>query len=642
MRVVWMGWLVALAACADGEADKPDDTDGVDTDRATEAFPRCADSDPLRRPFFGDTHVHTALSLDANLQGTRLGPMDAYRFSKGEQVGIQPYDMSGAALRSVQLERPLDFVALSDHAEFLGAVSLCQDPTSSAYDHQECKALRDNPNLSFISLNGTLAASQGSGRYPLLCGDDPEACLTAGMDVWADIQEAAEAHYDRTDACTFTTFVGYEWSGNPGAYNLHRNVIFRNEAVPALPIGYFDENFVQGLWSRLQEDCLDGAPCDVLTIPHNSNLSNGLMFQTVEEEGAPRTAAEAALRARMEPLVEIFQHKGDSECWPGSSASDELCDFEKLPYNSLSGANLNLEAEPQSKDFVRDILGEGLRYLDAMGANPYRYGIIASTDTHLATPGLADEADFPGHGGAGQQNRDALPAGLPDNPLLNPGGLAVLWAEENSRESLFRAMRRREAYGTSGPRIELRLFAGWELDEGLCEDAEFVAKGYAGGVPMGGDLPLPAGTAPRFAIAARADLGTEARPGAPLQRLQVVKGWLEDDALQVQVFDVAGDADNGAGVDLATCEPEGSGSTELCTVWTDPAFDADEVAFYYVRAVENPTCRWTTRQCVAAGISCPTDDPDWGSCCDDRAAQTVQERAWSSPVWYLPAGTAAE
>lgn len=622
--------LCALVACSGDEPENPP----TPTDPLLEEFPRCVDSDPLRQPFFGDTHVHTTLSLDANLQGTRTTPDDAYRFAKGLPIGIQPYDAQGNPLRTVTIDRPLDWAVVSDHAEFLGTVSLCEDPTSSVYDDVNCQIMRNNPMSGFITLNALTALPPEEARYPDLCGDDAISCAEAGSRVWEELQDAAQTHYDRSESCTFTTFAGYEWTGNPGTQNLHRNVIFRNHVVPDEVVGYFDQPRVEGLWESLRTECLDVPTCDVVSIPHNSNLSAGIMFTTLDDE-EPLDADAAATRAQLEPLVEIFQHKGDSECLPGSPVADELCGFEKVPYDTLAGANLDTDGMPQARDFVRDALGEGLRYQAALGVNPYAFGFVASSDTHISAAGLVDEGNYPGHGGAGQSNRDELPPGLPDLTPLNPGGLAVLWSEENSREGLFAAMKRREAYGTSGPRIVLRFFGGTDYPADLCERDDFASVGYAQGVPMGGDLKALDG-APSFALAAQADVGTSEAPGTDLQRLQIVKGWLDAGTPRVEVFDVAGDPNNGASVDLGTCEPQGTGSSELCSVWTDPDFDPTVPAFYYARAVENPTCRWHTRQCLAAGITCPTDNEDWASCCDDRVETVVQERAWSSPVFYTP------
>lgn len=601
--------------------------------RQVEDFPRCANTDSLKKPLFGDLHVHTMLSLDASLQGVRVRPDDAYRFAKGEAIDAPPYDPEGKALRSIRIDRPLDFAAVTDHAEFLGTVATCNDADAPGYDHRNCVTYRDNQQLAFTSINGLTAAAQGNTRWPAVCGEDGADCRDAGLDAWGEITDAAEAHYDRTDTCGFTSLVGYEWSGGPNTLNLHRNVIFRSEAVPDWPVGYFDESFESGLWDRLTSDCLDDAPCDVLAIPHNSNISSGIMFRTPDDGIAPLTAEEAEKRVALEPLVEIFQHKGDSECWPGSPAADELCGFEKIPYNSLSGSNLDVQGTPVARDFVRDILGVGLAYSDAIGVNPYRLGIIASTDTHLGAPGLALESDYPGHGGAGQNNATELPPGLPDLVTFNPGGLAVVWAEENTREAIFRALKRRETYGTSGPRIVLRTFAGDEVPEGMCDDANFAQTGADAGVPMGGQLPAGTG-APRFAIRALADVGSDDRALVNLDKVQVIKGSFVNGEVVTEIFDVASGAPVDP-IDTTTCAVPAGGAAELCGVWTDPSFDPNVPAFWYVRVVEVPTCRWHTLQCNAEGITCPASG-DFAACCDDRVEDTVQERAWSSPVWYEP------
>lgn len=614
------------AACSDDEPVAP-------PDERLETLGRCASFNPLREPYFGDTHIHTRLSLDANLQGNRLAPLDAYRFARGEEVDIQPYDADGNALRSLQISRPLDFVALSDHAEFLGVVQSCIDETSPGYDSDTCRDYRDDPDASFINLNVALAAPQGFESTPRPCDPDEGGCPEAELAGWREIQDAAEAVYDRSDACAFTSFVAYEWSGSPGTLNLHRNVIFRNHRVPSLPTSYFDESQEEGLWRRLRADCIDAEACDVLTIPHNSNLSSGLMFETVDENGEPFDADYARTRAELEPLVEIFQHKGDSECLPGTPAGDELCDFEKLPYVSLSAANLGGEAQdPFPSDFVRHALGEGMKLEQSLGHNPFQYGIIASTDTHLGTPGAVEEDAFVGHGGAGLTVRDVLPPGLPDRAWFNPGGLAVVWAEENSREAIFLGMRRREAYGTSGTRIVLRFFGGWGYDTALCDRSDLVEAGYEEGVPMGGVLGAAEGDAPRFVVSAMRDAMS-----VPLSHVQIVKGWVEGGEARFSVFDVAGDANNGADVDPLTCAPSGDGEDSLCGVWTDPSFDAGVPAVYYARVFENPTCRWHAHYCNAAGVDCAdpgTVTEGFEGCCDWDPKQ--QERAWSSPIWYTP------
>ncbi len=638
------GTVGALGDAAGDSADVEESGDaasGPDGPGGGAPSGRCADFQPQRRVLWGDLHVHTALSLDANPLGTRLRPADAYRYARGEEVGIQPYDEAGEPLRTLRLERPLDFAAVTDHAEFLGAVTVCSTPGMPGYDHAECKQFRDDPDASFITLNFLLAYEPAEVVQPLLCGEGGADCAQPARDAWAETIAAADEAYDTTDTCGFTALVAYEWSANPGTYNLHRNVIFRSSEVPAAPTGYLDAPTAEGLWASLRQGCLDaGTGCDVLAIPHNSNLSGGLMFAGLDAAGAPIDSAYAAEQARLEPLVEIFQHKGDSECAPGTPAGDELCGFEKMPYDSLAGAALNISTPPQAIDYVRDALGEGLRLGRELGVNPWEMGFIASTDTHIATPGNVSEDDFPGHGGAGRSNRDELPPGLPDSVAFNPGGLAAVWAEENTREAVFDALRRRETYGTSGPRITLRFFAGWDYPSDLCGTADLVQRGYAGGVPMGGRLgPRPAGAAPRLVASALRDPGTVDHPGVPLQRVQVVKLSLVSDAVETTIVDIAGGPGD-ADVDLASCQATGlSGHDALCGVWTDPDFDPSAPALYYARVLENPTCRWTTLDCVAAGVDCAVPESigeGFAGCCDKRFEATLQERAWSSPVWYLP------
>jgi len=643
---VSLGFLAALALPAaalavDSETGPPRPFG------ATESRQPCAAYAPLRAPFFGDTHVHTAYSFDASTQDTRNTPRDAYRFARGEEIGIQPYDAAGNATRSIQLARPIDFAVVTDHSEMLGEIALCTTPGSPGFDSILCRIHRRWPALSFrvLATRSLILKS----RWGICPDDDPE-CRRATAGVWNAIREAAEEAYDRSPACRFTSFVGYEWTGIlEDGINLHRNVIFRNERVPALPVSWVETPSAVDLWDRLERDCIRGIPgCDALTIPHNSNLSAGLMFESAAlagtgDAGRPFEASIARRRNRWEPLIEIMQHKGDSECSRSESVDDEACGYEPLAYDRF-GPKFSMFARkraPAASNFVRHALKQGLALQASLGANPFRYGIVASTDTHIAAPGLTREKDHPGHGGAGIGAAEGVPQGFPDDLEFNPGGLAVLWAEENSRDALFAAMQRREAYGTSGTRPVVRFFGGWEYPEDLCDAPDFVAQGYLGGVPMGGDLPpAPAdpGAAPRFALWAAQDPGSGAAPGTPLQRAQIVKGWLEDGVLHERVIDVAG-GDNGASVDLATCEARGDGAKLLCGVWTDPDFDAAEPAFYYARVLENPTCRWSQYVCNAANVVCDgTQDPpeDLAGCCAPEHQPVNQERAWTSPVWYTP------
>jgi hypothetical protein len=604
--------------------------------------PACRNYSALRQPFFGDLHVHTALSLDAATQGTRNRPADAYRFARGERVDIQPFDRDGRALRSSQLERPLDFAAVTDHAEFLGELHTCQTPGAPGYDSPACMIFRRWPRLAFFLLNGR-SSDDPPLRYGF-CGEDPTACHEAAGGPWQEIRDAAAAAYDRSTDCSFTSFVGYEWTKGPGSRNLHRNLLFRNDSVPSLPASVFDAPLQEELWSWVEEECrgkVDG--CDAIIIPHNSNLSAGLMFQTETEDGAPFTREYAERRQVLEPLVEVMQHKGDSECPAGSKGADgtvdELCSFEKLPYDRFSAKFTVGERTPAGEgSWVRGALIQGLALQSSLGVNPFKLGLVGGTDTHLGTPGQVAERGHPGHGGAGLLGS----AGLTDDVEFNPGGLTVLWAEENSRESLFDAMRRREAYATSGPRMVVRFFGGWDYPTGLCADPAFAARGYAGGVPMGGDLPVrPAGSSagPNFAIWAARDPGTADGPGVLLERLQVVKGWVESGTPRERVYDVAG-TPAAATVDVASCTPSGPGAETLCTVWRDPEFDPSFPALYYVRVVENPTCRWTAFTCNAVAVDCAAGAPaGFEGCCDPAFPKTIQERAWTSPIWYAPPPT---
>ena len=600
----------------------------------------CANRDAERRPLFGDLHVHTGFSQDASTQGTRSTPRDAYRFARGEPLGIPPFDAAGEALRTARLDRPLDFAAVTDHAEQLGEVRVCRTPGTPGYDSWLCRLYRGLPRVAFFVMNAGYSA--GGERFGY-CGEGGAGCLAAARTVWQETRDAAEGAYDRSAACSFTAFVAYEWTaGVDGGKNLHRNVIFANEKVPELPSSVMETGVEAArLWDVLEHDCQRGLPgCDVLTIPHNSNLDGGLMFQSAARVGGEIDAAEALLRSRWEPLVEVMQHKGDSECLLGGDTTDEACGFEKLPYDNFRGRYALLGAEaPQRTQYVREALKRGLALEAKLGANPFRYGLIASTDTHLGAAGLVSERDFPGHGGAGAASADALPVGLPDALEFGPGGLAALWAEENTREALFAAMKRREAYGTSGSRPVLRFFGGTSLPADLCERPDFVTTGYRDGVPMGGELSgEPTGAPLRFAVQALQDPGSSREPGLPLQRIQIVKGWLAAGETHERVVDVAG-GPNAASVDLATCEPRGAGSARLCTVWTDPDFDPREPAFYYARVLENPTCRWSQRICAAAQVDCArpaTIGEGLEGCCDPLHQRTVQERAWTSPIWYSP------
>ena len=614
----------------------------------------CRNRYPGGRAWFGDLHLHTAYSMDARSRNMLGTPDDAYRFARGEAIGLGPFDDQGKGMRTAQLQRPLDFAAVTDHAEWVGEVAQCSLPGSKAYDTPHCSAFRgerDNPLSISTLIAGDLRLLNVVGfgdRKAEICGPDNRWCRDSLKAAWGIMQDAAEAHYDRSSDCSFTTFHGYEYSASPGRSKVHRNVIFRNERVPELPVSSLEESDVLGLWESVDTLCNQAeGDCEALAIPHNSNVSNGRMFSISWRDEAPdEQRRQAALRARMEPLVEITQIKGDSECKPGMwqvFGEDELCDFEKLrglgenaPEDCRDdyGTGAIMGVGCQSRlDFARYALAEGMAEASRIGINPYRFGFIGSTDSHNASPGDVEEDSYDG---CCADEDTTIASRLDPKPdfagksvaMRNPGGLVGLWAPENTRDALFDAMQRREAFATSGPRIEPRLFVGRGIAEDIC-DGEFVAEGYRTGVPMGGVIDAQLPESPVFAAAASAD-----PQGGLLQRLQLIKIWHDaDGGMHQSVIDVAGDGNNGATVDLDNCAVSGPGERQFCATWRDPAFDPGQPAAYYVRVVENPSCRWSWRQC----LSLPEGERPV-TCGDPSIPKVIQERAWTSPVWYDPAG----
>jgi hypothetical protein len=655
---------------------------------ATVAFERteereaCDHFTPSRMPLFGDLHVHTSYSFDSWISSQKNDPWQAYRYAKGESITLS--DPDGEQAVTVQLQRPLDFTGVTDHAEFLGPIAVCTRISGTlAYWTPWCMLTRTETfPIQLLALNywqkvGVTGGTPGEAREEsIVCsiGD----CDAAHRETWGLIQQAAEDHYDRSSECSFTTFVGYEYTDAPNFNNLHRNVIFRNANVTETAISTYDtgtRNFPD-LWRRLRGECIEGdAGCDVMAIPHNPNLSGGMMFPD------PATREEAEDRLFFEPLVELVQHKAASECrfdrlaGLGVDTEDELCDFEQVVADNLSmlgtvyGEVRAKEAAPVPiedfgrRNMVRNALKDGLALGRETGINPFRMGFIGSTDTHSATPGGAEEDNYTGHLG----RRDTGYRNLQDHFFDNPGGLAVVWAEENSRDAIFEAMRRRESYATSGTRPVVRFFAGEDLPAELCGQPDMIERAYAGGVPMGSELEGESDDESlRFLVSAMKDPGSPASPGTDLQRLQVIKGWLDAEGnTHEKVYDVAGNADNGAWVDEETCAVTGSGSAELCAVWQDPEFDSSQDAFYYVRVLENPSCRWSTRQCQVAGVNPFAENcaeqatareaelHDEGArgqifqrCCLDPAQEpfyspVIQERAWTSPIWYSASNSAS-
>ena len=659
--------LLSAAACSGPSAEHAalDAATLGGTVSRTEDRPACRDATPLRQALFGDLHVHTSFSFDAAANSTGATPEDAYRFAKGEVIPFFPIGAGGEPEGSISIDRPLDFVAVTDHGEFLGERRLCRDPESPRYDTEFCREARTSERRGMQML-GAVITTETPRRIAEVCGESGELCLEWAKSPWQKIIEAAEDAYDRTEECSFTSFVGYEYTGTPGISNYHRNVVFRGAEVPDLPVSYIDAPTDSQLWQRLDAVCGEGSAspgCDYLTIPHNSNLANGRMgpYRGLEATLEGRRAY-SRKRLEREPIIEIFQHKGGSECINGLSTvfgePDELCDVEAVRvmgreevFNTLDQTEQRMvttECAPGENgsagmvgagcvarsDYVRSALLEGLEEEMATGLNPAKLGIIASTDTHTATPGAVSERNWEGHVSVESTPEERLQPGLLTSGIDgNPGGLAGVWAVENSRDAIFDAMKRREVFGTSGPRIKPRFFGGWNFSANLCDQADLLEQAYTGGVPMGGDLPETAtGAAPSFLAFAARD---PADGAGLLQQLQLIKGWIDADGTgRNQVIPIAGSPDNGASVDPVTGEQSGDGHDSLCTVYRDKDFDPGLHAYYYLRVVENPSLRWSVHDCLRLA---PEARP--AVCSDGSYPQAIQEMAWTSPIWYRPGDT---
>jgi hypothetical protein len=620
-RSSWIFMACALSAgCGESTpaAEGAPPEAAVPAPAATQGAPN-----PDRQAFFGDLHVHTRYSFDAFIFGTRATPDDAYRFAKGEAI-------THPAGFEMKLREPLDFQGVTDHDAFLGMISASADPNSPAHEidvlraFAEAKTVEDR-QAAFANIRPYLADDGGQDIL------DP----TIVRSTWQEIIASAERH---NDPGRFTTFIAYEYTSGPDSQNLHRNVVFRGSQAPAEPFSRLTSQNPEDLWDWM--DAQREAGMESIAIPHNSNGSNGQMFATVDFAGKPFDAAYVEQRMRNEPLVEVTQVKGTSDTHPALSTNDEWADFEIMKVRI--GTNVPSDY-PGS--YVREAYRHGLEMEEAQGFNPFRFGLIGASDTHVAA-GSFDESNYWSKVGlldATAELRGSVPMKEPaaDGSKYRQGyyqqwsasGLAGVWAEENTRDSLFDAFRRKETFATTGPRMRVRFFAGYDYTDALLADPAMVAKAYAGGVTMGGDLLARAGATPGFIVWATADPGS-----ARLQRVQVVKGWMEGGESRERVFDVAcADGltvdpatqrcpDNGAAVNLADCSFSAEkGAAELKTFWRDPEFDPAERAFYYVRALENPTCRWSTWDAIRAGVP-PRED----------LHATIQERAWSSPIWYRP------
>ncbi|MCP3983688.1 MAG: DUF3604 domain-containing protein [bacterium] len=612
---------------------------------------------PDRRAFFGDLHVHTTYSFDAFAFGTIATPRDAYRYANGE-----PIRHPGGFV--VRLRQPLDFYAVTDHALFMGVVKAAADTSTAISKYEFSEPVHDlnaagntgllslRPRLEiFATFVPALLEAVGNGSL------DREAVLDITRSAWQDTIDAAEA-FNRPGR--FTTFVGYEYtSSTDDRGNLHRNVIFKGtEKLPAVPFSRFHSQNPEGLWDWM--DGLRAQGIESLAIPHNSNGSNGQMFKLVDWAGDPLDDAYAKRRIRNEPLVEITQVKGTSETHPALSPNDEWSDFEIMPYR----VGAMLLSEP-SGSYMRQALRRGLA-LESQGmTNPYEFGFVGASDTHTgaisddesnffsklgildATADLRGSIPMPFLSSlfvgltAPEQMKEVDGKNYIEGPTATFGasGVTGVWAEENTRDAIYGAFRRKETFATSGPRIRLRFFAGYGFGDDLLDAPDAVARAYASGVSMGSELAATGsgasrGKGPGFLLWALAD-----PEGTPLQRLQIIKGWVDAEGETFEtVYDVAcsGGAavdpathrcpDNGAGVDLSDCSTTGDvGEAQLRTLWHDPDFEPRHRAFYYARVLENPTCRWSTWDALRADVP-PRSD----------LAKTLQERAWTSPIHVLP------
>lgn len=615
------------------------------------------EANPVRNAYFGDLHVHTRYSFDAYAFGTIATPDDAYRFAKGERIKHPAgFDM--------QLKAPLDFYGVTDHGFFMGVAPVAADTSSDLSRHDFARVVHDlnaPGNMGRLSMLDRMRSFGLARALALAVAEgevDPAEPLAITRDAWADSVDAADRH---NAPGQFTTFVAYEYTTTAADNgSLHRNVVFKgSERVPEVPFSRMHSRNPEDLWDWM--DTLREKGVESLAIPHNSNKSNGHMFELADWAGDPFDDDYAVKRLRNEPLVEITQIKGTSETHPVLSSRDEWAGFELVSTRGV-GMGKPVPSAPKGS-YLREAWRHGLE-LEAQGiSNPFAFGVIGSSDTHTGAS-QNDESEFSSKLGvlsADAQLRGSAPLGFLESLVLKvlPGqevvevdgenflggqqsefgaaGLAAVWAEENTRDAIYAAFRRKETFATSGPRIRLRFFAGYDLPSDLLERADGVARAYASGVAMGSDL-VPAtaqrDSAPQFAIWAMGDVHS-----APLQRIQVIKGWIDAAGeTHEAVIDVAcadGVAvnsatrrcpDNNPVVDLADCSISAdTGDAQMHAVWTDPDFNASERAFYYARVLENPTCRWNTWDAIRAGTAPRAD-----------LAATLQERAWSSPIQYRP------
>lgn len=577
-----------------------------------------AEPNPMRNAYFGETHMHTMFSLDAYIGDNRQTPDMAYRFAKGEA-----FDINGT---TKQLTRPLDFAAVTDHSEYIGEMysTIVQD--APGHDNPDLVTLRSLESLEQKQqwfFKYVLSVNRGAAKpkHP-----DFFAGPSTVKSAWEIMVDTAEQH---NEPGVFTAMVGFEWSGAPGGANLHRNVLFRDANVPAAPISYLDVNTEEELWDWMRVQEAEGR--HLLAISHNSNASKGRMFPNTDSSGKPLTLEYARTRRHYEPLIEMMQIKGNSEVHRKFWAADEFSDFENADSIQDNSGRIF-----HARDFVRGGLKVGLQKEQELGVNPFAYGFVGGTDNHNGLMSdVAEDSFIGGHGpedGTVERRRTEGVGGWIDGKDLSIGSITGVWAIENTRAALWDAMKRRETFVTSGPRIKVRMFGGVDLTANPNDPAAMVEQGYMLGVPMGGELNA-AGVAPTFTVYAEKD-----PDGANLDRIQVIKGWVDlNGDVNETIIDVVWSGERtidaarklapvGNTVDLTTAMfTNDIGAATLIGSWTDEDFDPTEGAFYYARALEIPTPRWTTYDAVRNDLPLLEDVP-----------AVIQERAWGSPIWYQP------
>jgi hypothetical protein len=564
--------------------------------------------------YFGDLHLHTAYSMDAASVQTETLPDDAYRFAKGESVSYFG--------RSVKRNAPLDFLAVTDHSEYLGNVRLAKQGKITLMGDDWQRLFRNDGGEDMFTFMRRAVAGLYGEDTPGLSNPDTV------RDTWQDTIAAAERHYAPG---RFTTFVGFEYSpsfrGNTRG-QMHRNVIFRGPDYPGMPFAATDSLHAEALWSYAEANRARGI--DSLMIPHNSNLSNGMQFDLNDSWGRPIDAEYARRRASNEPLVEITQTKGTSEATPAGSRADEFADFELMQGSAAQYAG----------SYVRPALLRGMEIAEKTGVNPYELGFVGASDFHSGISG-SEEDNFPGGHGLHDLPRDPrliiqqsdafIGARL---ATLSASGITGVWAPVNTREAIFDALRRREAFATSGPRISVRIFGGWGKTDDLLAGGDWDRKARAWGIPMGGTLRRDArATAPSFVFHAVKD-----PLSGNLDRVQIIKLWRSVAGSQERIYDVAWSGGRSRNAQSGRLQPVGNtvnaatatftnsiGATELAGTWTDPEFDPAQSAIYYARVIEIPTPRWATYLAVRSGTAMPADAVAW-----------LQERAWTSPIYYIP------